>query len=353
MATTEDSTVTSESSASETLPLLYEQTSQFRHWRFSHAQLHEIRDIANAAAVEIVKTNYEQELEVNKDSGNDNDTLQFLTADEELSLCIFYESRLQTMCKMVKLPDIVMYTAVMYMKRFFLNNTVMDYHPKDVLYTCLFLATKAENERLSIDEFCQKLRVPSADSVLNLEFTVSQGLKFEYCIYHPYRAAYGLFLDLQSVITEVKTLKSLHNKAQAIISKLVLTDVPFVYQPSQIALMAFMLADDDPDIQTFINSYIDLRFADQKAMLISIRDDVADILKNFKLVTTDEAKSIDRRLRSCTNPAKNPDSSIYKKRQAEKEKADEEKRIKKLKERELSRESLNDVVVAGDNESDD
>lgn len=67
------------------------------------------------------------------------------------------------MCKMVKLPDVVMvseetchilpmtdcgnlthvnqqqYTAVMYMKRFFLNNTVMDYHPKDVLYVaCTF-----------------------------------------------------------------------------------------------------------------------------------------------------------------------------------------------------------------------
>lgn len=43
----------------------------------------------------------------------------------------------------------------------------------------------------------------------------------------------------------------------------------------------------------------------------------------------------------------------YKKRQAEREKAEEEKRIKKLKEREMSRESLNDVVTAGDNESDD
>lgn len=73
----------------------------------------------------------------------------------------------------------------------------MIFNPFSHRYTCLFLATKAENERMSIDEFCQKLRVPSADSVLNLEFTVSQGLKFEYCIYHPYRAAYGFFLDLQ------------------------------------------------------------------------------------------------------------------------------------------------------------
>ena len=62
MATTGDSTMTGENAASGALPLLYEQSSQFRHWRFSHAQLHDIRDTANAAAVERVKTNYDQEL---------------------------------------------------------------------------------------------------------------------------------------------------------------------------------------------------------------------------------------------------------------------------------------------------
>lgn len=60
-----------------------------------------------------------------------------------------------------------------------------------------------------------------------------------------------------------------------------------------------------------VPSYIDLRFADQRAMLITIKDDIANVLNKFKLVTTDEAKTIDRRLRSCANPAKNPDSSMY------------------------------------------
>jgi cyclin H len=65
MATTTDSGDTPQDSgtpSSESLPLLYHQSSQFRHWRFSHAQLLDIRETANAAAVERVKTNYEQEL---------------------------------------------------------------------------------------------------------------------------------------------------------------------------------------------------------------------------------------------------------------------------------------------------
>jgi cyclin H len=112
-------------------------------------------------------------------------------------------------------------------------------------------------------------------------------------------------------MTEMKPLKALYTKAQAVISKLVLTDVPFIYQPSQIALAAFMVADNDAAIQNAMNSYIDLRFLDQKTMLLNIKNDIADILNRFKLVTTDDAKTIDRRLRSCTNPAKNPESSMY------------------------------------------
>jgi hypothetical protein len=44
------------------LPLLYHQTSQYRHWRFSYAQLLSIREASNAGAVERVKSNYEQEM---------------------------------------------------------------------------------------------------------------------------------------------------------------------------------------------------------------------------------------------------------------------------------------------------
>jgi hypothetical protein len=65
MATSTDSSDTVQDSGtpgSESLPLLYHQSTQFRHWRFSHAQLLDIRETANAAAVERVKTNYEQEL---------------------------------------------------------------------------------------------------------------------------------------------------------------------------------------------------------------------------------------------------------------------------------------------------
>ncbi|RUP22198.1 hypothetical protein BC936DRAFT_139104, partial [Jimgerdemannia flammicorona] len=58
--------------------------------------------------------------------------VQYLTVDEEMVLCKFYEERVQKLAAICRLPDIVWATAIIYMKRFYLHNTVMDYHPKHV-----------------------------------------------------------------------------------------------------------------------------------------------------------------------------------------------------------------------------
>ncbi|RUS20531.1 hypothetical protein BC937DRAFT_95002 [Endogone sp. FLAS-F59071] len=148
----------------------HEEPSQFRHWRFSHAQLAEIRKANNAAAIERVKKNKEAEKNQRQDddktpaaletkafeptNANENDTkidqakpakpteggvtsstnpdekaaiesstkiddspkgaegieepeVRYLTVDEELTLCSFYEFKLQQMALFCKLPDIV------------------------------------------------------------------------------------------------------------------------------------------------------------------------------------------------------------------------------------------------------
>lgn len=42
-------------------PLAYEESSQFRHWRFSPAGLYEIRQSSNEAAIKRVRRNLEEE----------------------------------------------------------------------------------------------------------------------------------------------------------------------------------------------------------------------------------------------------------------------------------------------------
>ncbi len=59
----------------------------------------------------------------------------FLTLEEENLALRFYEEKLLKFCAEFKPPMTkgVMGTACHYFKRFYINNSVMDYHPKEIL----------------------------------------------------------------------------------------------------------------------------------------------------------------------------------------------------------------------------
>lgn len=181
--------------------------------------------------------------------------------------------------------------------------------------TCLFLATKSESERVSIDEFGKKLRLPSTKGILDLEFTVSQGLKFQYYVHHPYRPAYGFFLDMQTGPTDTKLLKETYKKVDKAIAEIVLSDLPLIFQPAQLALAAFMVAGRESGFDQQVTRYIKARFSENDATsLLAIVDRILELLKQVTPVTNEEAKEeakkIDYKLRLCMNPAMNPDSAM-------------------------------------------
>ncbi|GAN07484.1 cyclin-like protein [Mucor ambiguus] len=290
-------------------PLIFEESSQYKHWRFSPEQLWDIRNKSTSEAICRVKKNVQEEQQKNEEN---DDTLDkdYLSAKEELALCRFFEMQCQVMSKHCKLTDMVMATAVIYMKRFFLYNTVMDYHPKDILLTCLFLATKSESERISIDDFGKTFHLKSTKTVLNLEYTVSQGLKFQYYIHHPYRPAYGFFLDMQTGPTDIKLLKETYKKVDKAIAEILLSDLPLIYQPAQLALAAFMVAGKDNGFDQQVKRYITDRFGQDAPTLLSIIERIVGFLKTITPVTQEEAKEIDRKLKLCMNPAMNPESAM-------------------------------------------
>lgn len=65
--------------------------------------------------------------------GSSKDVL-FLTADEELLLVRHYLTKVVQLCGHFRFPEEVEATATTYIKRFYLMNTVMDWHPKNVMY---------------------------------------------------------------------------------------------------------------------------------------------------------------------------------------------------------------------------
>lgn len=64
--------------------------------------------------------------------GSSRDVL-FLTADEELVLVRHYLTKVIQLCGHFRFPEEVEATATTYIKRFYLTNTVMDWHPKNVM----------------------------------------------------------------------------------------------------------------------------------------------------------------------------------------------------------------------------
>jgi cyclin H len=66
--------------------------------------------------------------------------VSFLTADDEHLLVKLYISKITQLCGHFRFPEEVEATAVSYLKRFYLKNTVMDWHPKNVMCVAKSLA---------------------------------------------------------------------------------------------------------------------------------------------------------------------------------------------------------------------
>src|SRR5437667_9302240 len=72
----------------------------------------------------------------------------------------------------------------------------MTYHPKEIMKSALFLATKTENHYTPLKDFVSQLPKTTAEGVIATEFLVTQGLRFTLDVRHPYRALEGGFMEL-------------------------------------------------------------------------------------------------------------------------------------------------------------
>ncbi|KAG0341978.1 hypothetical protein BG004_005798 [Podila humilis] len=310
----------------EVLKNLYEQSTQYNHWRFTQAQLSERRSRMRQEAIDVIQTNIEEEKKLRNQNGlstSDLPTnLNFLSVDEELALIGFYERKIVQIFRFWKLPSYATATSIAYMKRFFLENTPMEYHPKDVMLTCMFLARKTENFLMSIEDFYTVLKASanSAESILNLEFTVCKSIHFHFTVHHPYRPCLGFFYDMQAVTENMEKLQKVYEVALKLIDTSLYTDLCFLYQPSQIALAAMRIASREESYD--FERYATYKFKATeestkiyKEVLLPILVAIDNVLKQDPRCTDVEktvASEIDKRLKQCKDPANDPESLLYK-----------------------------------------
>jgi cyclin H len=156
-------------------------------------------------------------------------------------------------------------TAVQYLKRFYITNSLMTYHPTSILKTALFFATKTENHYFRLTKFADAIGKTKAEDVLASEFLLTQGLRFTFDVRHPFRALEGAVMEMQAYANSIppmpgrevvsvpselgnlsRRVREAHGKAREYLkTSALLTDVYFHYTPSQIMFASLLLADRD------------------------------------------------------------------------------------------------------------
>lgn len=238
---------------------LYRRSSQFQLWSYTSNSLKEVKIEANEKGrTQGLKKFEDIKLKLSKENQqlfNDHENeftsdklIELLTLDEETRFLHFYCKSILDTGKFFNMPTQVKATAISFFKKFFLVNSVMEFHPKHILYTVLFLAAKSENYFISIESFCKAIPRVEPKDILDLEFVILQSLKFTLFVHHPFRPLYGFFLDFQAILlypnpvmydVSIDTLGSLYDRAKKwLMDYAVLSDVWFLFTPPQIALAA-------------------------------------------------------------------------------------------------------------------
>ncbi|KAI4467019.1 cyclin [Holotrichia oblita] len=196
----------------------------------------------------------------------------------------------------------------------------MNYHPKEIMVTCIYLACKVEEFNVSIMQFVANIkgdREKATDIILNNELLLMEQLNFHLTVHNPYRPIEGLLIDIKTRCA-LNDPERLRPGTEHFLERAFLTDVVLIYAPSQVALAAILHAASK--LQENLDSYVtDTLFGvEGRGKLEELIEAVRSIRSMVKMADSvpdkNQQKMLDKKLEKCRNPENNPDSEIYKKR---------------------------------------
>ncbi|KAK7871935.1 hypothetical protein R5R35_009738 [Gryllus longicercus] len=248
----------------------------------------------------------------------------FLTPAEERLLLRQYELHLRDFCRRFHpaQPRTVYATACHYFKRFYLKCSLMDFHPKEILATCAYLACKVEEFNISISQFVANIRGDrdkASGIILANELLLMQKLNYHLTIHNPHRAVEGLLIDIKTR-SQLKDPERLRPHIDEFIDRLFLTDACLLYAPSQLALAAVLHAVSklQENLDTYVTDVlIGQSGADKLSNIIEAVRKIRTMGKSLEPLPRDTLRLLEKKLEKCRNQENNPDSAIYKQRMLE------------------------------------
>ncbi|KAG5921452.1 hypothetical protein E4U42_005851 [Claviceps africana] len=210
----------------------YRQSSQFRLWSFSPSNLQELRQRTNALAKQQITPRLDP-------------VPEFLSAEEETQLVKFFTVELIRAAHFCELPTEIRSTAAIFLRRFYVTNSVMTYPPTELLKTSLFFGCKAEGFYIRLAKLAEKFPNTTGEQILAGEYLLCQGIRFAFDVRHPFRALEGAVLELRKRVPgDEARINSAHARARDILKfSALVTDVYFHFTPSQIMVASLLMVD--------------------------------------------------------------------------------------------------------------
>lgn len=335
---------------------LYRKSTQFQVWSFTKSGLEETQRKANERGIERARERLQVQFdkakkenpplfELNLQELSMDSIFDPLSFEEEQKYLHFYCEKIISTADYFNMATQVKATAMSFFKKFYLVNSVMEYHPKNILYTCLFLAAKLENNFISIESYCKILPKTEPKDILDLEFIVLLSLKFTLLVHHPFRPLYGFFLDFQAVLlhpspvmydVNVDKLGHLYNKAKEWLNKYaIISYVGFMFTPPQIALAAMYDID-----KRITNKYLQRKYLREQLDAIKEEQEVDDPEKEEPKEETKTKPS-----KRGTKVKEEPKDEETIKQEAEQELADAENNLKLESQQRAQYETLVRTIV--------
>ncbi|KAL4878913.1 cyclin-like protein [Aspergillus karnatakaensis] len=199
----------------------YWASTQRRHWLFTRERLAEIRE-----------------------SFKEKDKVahsQFPLPDQRL-LNIYFNMQLMKLGKRMSARQQALATAQVYIKRYYTKNEIRNTNPYLLLTTAFYLACKMEecpqHIRFVVGEargLWPEFIAPDVSKIGECEFSLISEMQSQLIVHHPYRT----LSDLQSELALSSDENAL---AWSVINDHYLTDLPLLYPPHVIAIMAIIVA---------------------------------------------------------------------------------------------------------------
>lgn len=260
---------------------MFPNSTQRRHWMYSSPEeLDQLRFGSNKSTGKSLVKSGKARAE------------QLLSPKEESYILRKYLVNLKEFCRKFNPPmrKSVIASAFIYMKRFYLNESCMDYHPRNIGVTCAYLACKVDEFNVSIDQFIKNVRGDyrkAQETVLSNELLLMKKLKFHLTVHLPYRPVEGFLIDLRARYPPAREkMDIMGGEIEDYLDKSMFTDASFLYTPSQIALAAVCHSAErcNLDLSGYLRDYV---FADDPEALVyfqlaaeEIRDMIEKSLQN-------------------------------------------------------------------------